>query len=70
MIAFLSAGIVQIVQNSDLSFVQEFKNRKVASFCINTALYRTKEGSGDQICIATTNNMLFFYETDISSGAL
>jgi hypothetical protein len=27
--------------------VQEFKNRKVTTFCINTALYRTKEGGGD-----------------------
>jgi len=47
MIAFLAANVVQIVQSQDLQFVQEFKNRKVTTFCINTALYRTKEGGGD-----------------------
>lgn len=48
MIAFLAANVVQIVQcHKDLPFVQEFKNRKVSTFCINTALYRTKEGVYD-----------------------
>ena len=69
MIAFLSGQVVSIV-GPDLSFVQEFKNRKVVTFCINTALYRTKESVVDQICIATDKNYLFFYESDMTSGAL
>lgn len=69
MIAFLSGQVVSIV-SPDLNFVQEFKNRKVTTFCINTALYRTKESAIDQICIATDKNYLFFYENDMTSGAL
>lgn len=70
MIAFLYGQTVQIVSSQDLNFVQEFKNRKITTFCINTALYRNKELAFDQICVATDKNFLFFYESDLSSGSL
>ena len=70
MIAILSANVIQIVDSADLQLRQELKTRKVTTFCINTAVYRTKDGSGDQICVASTSNTLYFYDTDMSSGGM
>jgi len=77
MIALLISNSLQIIQAQDLKPVQEFKNRKVSNFCLNMAVYRvdksdssTPTSQTDQICIATADKLLYFYEADFSSGIL
>ena len=72
MIAVLVNNNVQIVQSNDLRTIQAFP-RKVHLFCLNNAVYKPASVSGssvtvDQICVATTDKYLFFYELTMSSG--
>lgn len=74
MIAVLTGNALQIVQSSgpELKTIQSF-NRKVHSFCVNNAVYKQATATGetltkDQICIATTDKQLFFYDMNINAG--
>lgn len=74
MIAVLVGNAVQIVQSSgnDLKTIQTF-TRKVHSFCVNNAVYKATTSTGetltkDQICVATTDKQLYFYDMNINAG--
>lgn len=69
MIALLnSSNFINIVRINDLGTHQEIKNRKVAMFCVNSAIYSNDTSRNrnqalmDQLCIVTTDKALFFYE--------
>lgn len=72
MIALLTNNQVQIVQPGDLRTIQTF-TRKVHTFCLNNAVYKPQSATGhtvtvDQICVATTDKYLFFYELTTGGG--
>lgn len=74
MIAVLVANSMQIVQSSgsELKTIQTF-TRKVHSFCVNNAVYKGATSTGetltkDQICIVTTDKLMFFYDMNINAG--
>lgn len=74
MIALLVGNAVQIIQStgSELKTIQTF-TRKVHSFCVNNAVYKTMTATGetltkDQICIATIDKQIFFYDMNIIQG--
>lgn len=48
-------------------------NKKVHSFCINNAVYKAQTATGetltkDQLCIATTDKQMFFYDMQINAN--
>lgn len=64
------------VLTRELEFVQEItlknKKEKITTFCLNMGVYRAStsgvlQSQTDQICVATNEKMLYFFETIMSS---
>lgn len=61
------------ILSRDLTVVQEIKQRKIHAFCLNQAVYKgSPSGSAvsqtDQICVATADKTLMYYEAHLSYG--
>ena len=72
MIAVLSNKSINISQSYDLKTLQTL-NKSVHTFCLNNAVYKSNTlsasaATSDQICIATTDKQLFFYDFVNSYG--
>lgn len=72
MIAVLTANSVQIIQlsGSEMRTIQTL-NKKVHSFCVNNAVFKAMNSAGqtitqDQLCVATTDKQLFFFDMQIN----
>ena len=67
MIAVLISNQIHIFTSTDLKSVQQL-NKKAHTFCLNNAVYKGSQTSSggavttDQICVATLEKPLHFYE--------
>ena len=69
MIAYLSDQKLIIADGLNLTTVEEIKQFKVITFCLNMAVYRgsSQSASADMICICTDKLRLFFFEADLKT---